>query len=248
MSPLPQRKKSPEELASLRESLGIPPDSPASPPPDPGNPATPPNSDSPPDTSEPTTPKFAPSPEAAPTTSSSPHADSPPAAPEKPPTPLAPQSLRKSNGLIVDRPKGQTSRSDANAIPTRRRTDQELKEIRRAALISPNPTTVVTRKLAHPITLFAIYCIALSGIVIGFAGVAVGQASPIDLPYPWLRDWVKSATFIHQLFAIFATTAAIMLLCAAWLAIFRPISRHHAGFLFLIAILTLAFSAVFCYF
>ena len=248
MSPLPQRKKSPEELAALRESLGIPPE-PAKASPDSDNPDAPPNPDHPPDTPESATPAFAPSPETESTPSPEPPDDSPPAPPEEtPPTPLAPRSLRKSCGLIVDQPKGQTSRGYANAIPTRRRTDQELKEIRRTALTSPDPTTVVARRLAHPVTLFAFYCLTLFGIAIGFAGVAIGQTSPIDLPYPWLRDWVKSDAYIHHLFAIFATTAAIMLICAAWLAIFRPISRHHAGFLFLIALLTLTFSSVFCYF
>lgn len=237
MSPLPQQKKSPEELAALRESLGIP----ESPP----NPPTPPTTEfTSPENPPPTEPE-PPAPLAEPEPSPEPEPDTEPT-PTTPPS--APHSLRKSAGLIVDYPKGQTSHGDTNSIPARRRTERELMELRRAALTSPNPTTVVTKKIASPLTLLIFYGIAILGLSLGLIGFAASQVSPIDLPFHFLRDWVKSDLFIHQLFAIFATTAALMLLCAAWLAACRPISRHHAGFLLLFAILILSFASVFCYF
>lgn len=263
MSPLPERRKTPEELAELRESLGIPAASPGNPPPSPAPEETPPEESA---SKPPATEKYRPRPgEPAPgvpekvATSSRPESAESPSedAEAKDSDPLevvrvrprgAPTSLRKSAGLVVDRPKGQTARGEPGVLPTRRRSERELMELRRRAGGPPAPTAVVANKLAAPLTLLIFYGAAVLGLTAGGLGILVAAVEPMRLPFDFLRRWAGSDAFPVGLFAVFAVAAGIMLACAAWLAVFRPLSRHHAGFLTILALLTLVFSALHCFF
>lgn len=237
MSLLPQRKKSPEEIARLRESLGI------HPLPEGGNEAP---SAASLDTIVPTHHEATvvhhpstPEPEAPPTPA--PHepkpvhslkrSERPPTPPDEeaaeiaspPPAPVPHlpkpvRSLRKSEQtpILTTVPAEAPSES---RIPAHRHSDKELNEMRRReALAMMTPVANPKLAVAHPALLIPGYLLAVAG----------------------------SACFFFYEFPMPATAgcAAVALLIAAFVFLRRPISRHHAAFIAVIALLVLVFGAL----
>lgn len=240
MSPLPQRKKSAEEIAKLRDSLGVPtlqdaePEKPVAPAPDtivpthhqaavvhhPAEPA--------PDTlvanhheavvvhhsGSPT-----PEPDAA---------EPPPAKPEEKPQPESSpathlpkpvRSLKKSEQVPVLAPAPAKPAADSK-LPVHRRSDQEIAEMRRREALAmmnpppPNPKLAA----AHPALIIPGYLFALAG----------------------------ATCFVSYQFPMAATAgcAAAALLIAAFIYFRKPISRHHAGFIAVIVLFVLVFGTL----
>jgi hypothetical protein len=174
MSPLPQRKKTAEEIAKLRESLGIPDAAPpplgtagaALPPP------PPPAITEPVPAEPPTAPADRPAPAAPPA----------PAIPEPLPEPvhrsgevgeaIVVRSLKKSERLPLPRPPEQSLQPGTESkIPTGRRSEKELNELRRQqAFEAKSPVVQLQAITAHPFLLGIGYVLALAG---GVGGLAV---------------------------------------------------------------------------
>ncbi len=206
MSPLPQRKKSAEELAKLREDLGIPDQAP--PPPDLANrlPPVPPLAG-----------------EKAPAKEKK---DPLPAGPaletgEEPSPAISPKpvrSLRKSERL----PSGTRppTRKPDSALPVKRHSGEDLDEIRRrealARLSQPQPPPFIAL-LAHPAIPAAGYVFALIGAVCAWR----------DLPIAWMLAFEILALAI-----------------AAFIFLKKTLSRHHAGFIAILAVFIVIFSVL----
>jgi hypothetical protein len=229
MSSLPQRKKSPEEIAKLRESLGIP-----------GG-ATHENEslreeEPPVDTIVPTNhqatvvhenapaelPKPAPQPvhsfkrsEQIAVVQETPAPVSDTVAPSaREPKPV--RSLRKSERVPVE---PHPESPPDSPLPHQRHSDREIAEIRRREALAvmnmpPNPKLFP----AHP------------GVIIpGYLSATAGAAG-----------------FYFYQFPIVATLAfvAISLAVAAFIGIRKPMSRHHAAFISVISLFVLVFGAL----
>jgi len=143
---LPQRKKTAEELAKLRESLGIPD-------------AVPPAA----------APRWSPDP---PPAQPGPAAAEPAGGAEPPPDEPKPvRSLRKSeqHPLPARRPPPTAGVPAGEAkLPTRRRSDRELNELRRHAAMETRPPIAHLQSItAHPVLLGIGYLLALAGGVGG---------------------------------------------------------------------------------
>lgn len=238
MSQLPQRKKTPEEIARLRDSLGVPAAPPSRLPEDePGAPvdkliatnhqaelvhvpsAAPPPADDPPAPAAP-----APKPVHSLKRSERP----PPPAPEPPAaaTPLAPmpdprqvRSLRKSEqAAIVPRPPAEPEGHPK--IPMHRHSDAELNEIRRREALAMLQSAAPNPKLAaaHPAMIAPGYVLAVAG----------------------------ACCFVFEGFPLAATAACAgaALIVAAAIVLHRPISRHHAAFIAIIALFVMVFGAL----
>ncbi len=206
MSLLPQRKKSAEEIAKLRESLGIsglPADAPGAPEMDVA--------------SEPTTPAPASGPrqvhslkksEWMPPVPAPDHGGAGDEPGERPPSVLPAKtvrSLRKSEQIPVLTVQRDLAPEDST-LPAHRHNDQELGEIRRhAALELIQPVANPKLAKAHPALVIPGYLASLAGAV----GFYYYQA-PI---------------------AVTAACAAVSLLIAAFIFLRKPVSRHHAAFI-----------------
>lgn len=246
MSLLPQRKKSAEEIAQLRESLGI-----AAPPQESVDPTSPePMVDRIVSTTheaavEHPEPAVHLDPEPESVSKLHPHvvlsmkrSERLPAMPEPvsapSPTPLPPsapppesdptraprrvRSLRKSEQAPIAPPKPVTSQTESLA-PFHRHSDEELAEIRRRAalaLLSAPPPPNITS--AHP---------AL--ITLGYLASA-GSAAGI---------W-----FYQIPIAIAASGLVCATLIAAFIYLRTPYSRHHAGFITVLVLFVAAFGAL----
>lgn len=241
MSHLPQRKKTAEEIAKLRENLGVPTlqdaesEKPVAAAPDtlvpepheasivhhPAEPA--------PDTlvsnhHESIVVHHAAPPETAPEVSENP-ADAPDEEPEtvSAPVPHLPKpvrSLKKSEQVPVLTPA--PAKSAANSkLPTKRHSDKELAEIRRRDTMEmtttppqPNPKLAA----AHPALIIPGYLFAVAG-------------ATCFVSY----DFPMAAT---------ASCTAAALLIAGFIFLRKPISRHHAGFIAMIALFVLIFGTL----
>ncbi len=234
MNPLPQRKKTAEEIAKLRESLGIPP-SPVE------VPVEVPPVEVPAPSIELELPAATPEVFAPPMEPDVAIQEQPTEILEGEAAQLAPvpildvsgqvlepfaqeprrvktvRSLRKSEqGPVMPRDRSATP-ADAK-IPMRRHSEDEIMEMRRRDLLAAqSPAQHILSLAASPFLIGAGYLVALAGAVCAWrlfspvpGGVCVGVA----------------------------------LLVAAWIALRKPISRHHAGFIFLIAMLTVVFGAI----
>jgi hypothetical protein len=231
MSPLPQRKKSPEEIARLRETLGIPgsaphdgeTDAPQEENPCPVDTIVPANHEA--TVVHTTDPAALPKPAPQPVHSlkrservAAPEAADPARSTVTLPTQESKpvRSLRKSDRLpSTPYPE---SPPDSN-LPHQRHSDEEIAEIRRREVFAlmnakPNPKLFP----AHPGIIIPGYLSALAGAA-GF--------------------------YFYQL-PIAATLAftAVSLMVAAFIGIRKPISRHHAAFIAVIALFVIVFGAL----
>lgn len=229
MSSLPQRKKSPEEIARLRESLGIPG---AESQEDPGLTKT-----------EPAVDIIVPANHEAPVIHENPPAELPKPPHQKvhsfkrseqvmvdqevhglapvvlTPSPREPKpvsSLRKSERATVEpRPEPPPD----SPLPHHRHSDQEIAEIRRReALFQMNAQPNARLFPAHPILIVPGYLSALSG----------------------------AAGFYFYQFPIAATLGfvTVALALAAFIGMRKPMSRHHAAFISVISFFVVVFGAL----
>ena len=213
---IPQKKKTPEEIAKLRESLGFP-GAAAEAPPEPA-PA-------------PVSPVSAPFPQPAPLPV---HAAVPiPAAPQPAPEPRPPveakpvRSLRKSERVPLERPVSAPVPHADSAIPSHRRSESELNQMRRAQAFENRQAPPATHLLAITANPFLV---AL-GYVFAF--------SAAFMPFADYQYWFKAP------FALTASLAGLSLLIAAFIFLKKKRSVHNACFIAAIAFFTLVFSALY---
>ena len=231
MSLLPQRKKSPEEIARLRESFGVPSDAAS-----PENPAPPPAEETlVPHThqadvvheSAPAALAPMPGPRAMHSLKRSERPPGPPATTEPDPAPppaatarLEPKPVRslKKSEQAPAAPRPETD--ERGKIPYRRHSDAELQEIRRREALATLNTAAPDPKLfpAHPALIAPGYLLAAAG----------------------------AACFVFDDYPLAATAGCVAaaLLCAAAILLKRPLSRHHAAFIFIIALFVVVFGAL----
>ncbi|MBK1828843.1 hypothetical protein [Haloferula rosea] len=258
MSPLPERRKTPEELAALRQSLGIPVDGADSQPPEDRPAETPvePVADLP-EPSRTDEADTVPEPTATGKEEVSGEASSEAEAVEtlvddsgeevvRVGAARPVRSLRKSAGLTVDQPKAQIARNDSAVIPVKRHSDEELNRIRKAAQITPAAADLLP-KAAHPMTLVALYGVGSLILLAGLLGAVAGNMPVTDVPFEWLMVAVQRESFGMSLYGVLCGAAAAFLLSAGWLAWKRPLSRHHAGFMTIIAVLVLVFGTLYSF-
>ena len=193
MNPLPKKKKSAEEIARLREEMGLPP-------------------------------MAAPEPEPAPVKKTAKQAVAPP-----PPLPPARpvRSLRRSERQPPPLPRSESKESWASSLPSQRRSEDELEQIRRRearqSLVTEVPPAVAQLQAitAHPVILVIGYLLVLGG---GIGFVAAEDYSTVK----------------PEAYALIGCLSGLLL--ALFLSLRKPRSRHHAGFIAMIALVVLVFT------
>lgn len=234
MSLLPQRKKSAEEIAKLRETLGIPGQAPA----EAESPVLPAM-----DSSVAANTEVAASPSQEIDASSSPAPSHPPKPvrslkkserepvlagevdePANEPAAPAPQrpkivrSLRKSEQVPLT-PAAVHPVPDDSKLPNHRHSDRELNEIRRQAAISmQTPAFNPALQIAHLALVIPGYLFALAG-ALGFCHYELSLA-------------------------VTASCVGAALLVALYIFWSKPLSRHHAAFISVISLFVVVFGAL----
>jgi hypothetical protein len=216
---IPQRKKTAEEIAKLRESMGLPG-------------ASVPDAAAPPEASAPPaeTPAIPPTTKSiSPAAAASPETTLPPADPRPPVAAKPVRSLRKSERLPAPSsaaPASIIKNTGASNLPTHRRTESELSRLRRAqASENQQPPA------AHLIALTANPFIVGVGYALAFVAAF--------LPVADYRYW------FHTPFAVTATLAGLAILIAGFIFLKKKRSVHNACFIAAIAFFILVFSALY---
>ncbi len=241
---LPQRKKSADEIAKLRESFGIPGDPAGNPAPAPAISGEPPppaaqaiphlEPELPPPTAPPAQAPRELKPvrslrrsERIPVLPVGGHGETltiekttlPPAIhldAEPGPAPHQVRSLRKSE--MEPLPAPHEAPADSK-LPAHRHSGRELSDLRRRAALSHGPAAGPPRPLAaHPFLALPGYIFAIGGAVCFYF---------YDLPIAYT-----------------GACAAIALLFAVFLFVRRPLSRHHAAFISAMALFVIVFGAL----
>lgn len=255
MNPLPQRRKSPEEIAKLRESLGVPPpttdarveaDSPDAPPPA----LTSNESAAPPLAADDTPPQVDARPQlrsfklsehsSQPQAAASAEPDGtaqvpglPAGAARRPEKPIRP--LQRSGLAPAPAPEVGATPATAGKLPAQRHSPRELAEARRRdALAVISHGAYQTPRAAHPLLL------AL-GYVLAIAGAAA----------PALLDGLSQLTGSYTLglacgggYHLLSGGALLALLIAGFIGLRKSLSRHHAAFIACIGFFALVFAAI----
>ncbi|MCW1885857.1 hypothetical protein OKA04_14045 [Luteolibacter flavescens] len=239
---LPQRRKSAEEIAKLRESLGIPGEAQeeATAPEEPAiETSAPVSADASPEEQAPADPAVE---EAA---KSEIPAPKPPVTAEEKPQSTVPQrqvrSLRKSEQKPVELPRVETK----GGIPVRRHDDRELMEIRRAQSAPPEQTIAhVQSQLAPWPLVFLIYLLPFTGALLGWLAAWTPKIPQPHFPALWMGDLSRKAWLGDAGFAALTICCVLGLAGAGWIAKKKRLSRHHAGFITILAVLIAVFGII----
>ena len=231
---LPQRRKSAEEIAKLRESLGIPGEAQEE------AEAAEDTAIDPPEAESSSAPAKDEDEGRAPSKTTTPEV--PEIAREKSSAPARQvRSLRKSEQKPLEFSKVETK----SGIPVRRHDDRELMEMRRIQAAPPDTAITYIQHLAAPWPLVVLgYLFPLVGAACGlFAAISPKTPEP-DLQYQWLMDLSRAPWLGKAGFGALVACCVIGLSFAAWFALKKPRSRHHAGFIVIIAVLIAVFGII----
>ncbi|QJE97752.1 hypothetical protein [Luteolibacter luteus] len=239
---LPERRKSAEEIAKLREAMGVPGAAPGDPEEVPAPQAE--------------VPFQAPLPEETPQT---PAAETKPAATvpaarseTRTPAPSEPEearrpinksvrSLRKSEQGPVTT--STLPRTGTVVLPAHRHSDRELMELRRTQAAPPDQSIAYIKNLTVAWPLVAVgYLLPLGGALLGWLSVWTPTIMEPDFPAMWMADlsrkpWLGTAGLVALVLL-----SVLGLVLAGWFAWKKPRSRHHAGFITIISVFTVVFA------
>jgi hypothetical protein len=221
---LPQRRKSAEEIAKLRESMGIPGAvDPAAQPAAPAGDAA-------------VADQVAAAPLAAGPAMVPPLTEALPPAAAKPV-----RSLRKSERQVVAR-KVPVAASGVAGIPVRRRGDDELIEMRRIQATPPDKSIAHIQQLAMPWPAVALgYLLPLCGAICAWFAAWSPAVPPLDFPAEWIADLSRQPWLAKAGLGALGLFGGSAFALAGWFALKKPRSRHHAGFISIITLLVLVF-------
>ena len=163
--------------------------------------------------------------------------------------PKAVRSLRKSEQVPREAKPAADSvkvvRVDAAPIPQHRHSDRELMEVRRIQAAPPDRAVSHIRHLAVPWPLIALgYILPLAGAVSAWLAHWSPGVPPMDFPAQWMADLSRQPWLGKAGFGLLSGLCGLGLVFAGGVAWKKPRSRHHAGFITIIAVLILAFGII----
>lgn len=213
---LPQRRKSAEEIAKLRESMGVPGGEPER-----GAPKTPPE---------------------APSLFEAPAKEELP--PPSPPKPV--RSLRRSERESADRRTAPRPAGPGTPIPARKHNERELAALRMQTATPPDQSLQYIRRLAAPKpSVFAAYALSIAGALAGWLAKWMPGLTPGSFPADWMEDLSRHPATPQTGSVLMISACAAALAICGWIAWKKPRSRHHAGFAAILAVLVLAFGIIY---
>lgn len=220
---LPQRRKSAEEIAKLRESMGIP-----------GAAAVAEAAADPAGAGD----LF----DGVDAVGGGEEVPSRPVEEPLPPAVAKPvRSLRKSEQKVVERARPVTA-VDSAGIPIRRRTDQELLEMRRIQATPPDQSIAHIQQMAVPWPVIALgYLLPLCGAICAWFAVWSPGVPPMDFPAQWIGDLSRAPWLAKAGLGALGLFGGSAFALAGWIAWKKPRSRHHGGFISIITLLVLVF-------
>ena len=246
---LPERRKSAEEIAKLREAMGVPGAIPAEP-----EAAPTPQGESSSAVPEPAAAAMGTGPSLAEESKSAADSITAPGGvaasasaagdesqESRRPTHRSVRSLRKSEQGPVTA--SVLPLESAATIPTHRHSERELMELRRTQATPPDQSIAYIKNLAVPWPLVTLgYLLPLSGALLGWLSVWTPTVMEPDFPAMWMADLSRKPWLGTAGLASLVLLCVLGLLLAGWFAWKKPRSRHHSGFITIISVFTVVFA------
>jgi hypothetical protein len=221
---LPQRRKTAEEIAKLREAMGVP-----------GTEGVAMEEEQQPVAGDarPAAPAPAPIPEQ-------------PVLPAEPRAPKIVKSLRKSERVPLDVEAIARRAASDHVIPVMKHSERDLMDLRQKTAAPPEKSITFINSLAASLWIvIPMYLLTVLAFLAAWSSKALNKVTPMDFPADWIADLFtsKSAPEIGKWLMI--ALCGLALAIAGWIALKKPRSRHHAGFVVIIAVLVLAFGIIY---
>jgi len=164
--------------------------------------------------------------------------------PLPPAAPKPVRSLRKSERKVVERLPSKPA-VDAAGIPIRRRTDDELMEMRRIQATPPDQSIAHIQQMAVPWPVIALgYLLPLFGALCAWFAVWSPGVPPMDFPAEWIGDLSRQPWLAKGGLGALGLFGGLAFALAGWIAWKKPRSRHHGGFISIITLLVLVFGII----
>jgi hypothetical protein len=161
--------------------------------------------------------------------------------PVPPAVPKPVRSLRKSERKVVERVPSKPA-VDSAGIPIRRRTDDELMEMRRIQATPPDQSIAHIQQMAVPWPVIALgYLLPLFGALCAWFAVWSPGVPAMDFPAEWIGDLSRQPWLAKAGLGALGLFGGLAFALAGWIAWKKPRSRHHAGFIGLVTLLVLVF-------
>jgi hypothetical protein len=222
---LPQRRKTAEEIAKLREAMGVP-----------------------------GAEGIATEEERQPVVEDAP----PPPATAPPPTPVQPvlpaeprapklvKSLRKSERVPVDVEAIARRAASDHTLPVMKHSERDLMDLRRNTAAPPEKSiTFINSLAASRWIVIPMYLLTVLAFLAAWSSQALNKVTAMDFPAEWIADLFTNKAAPETGKWLMIALCGLALLMAGWIAWKKPRSRHHAGFVVIIAVLVLAFGIIY---
>lgn len=154
------------------------------------------------------------------------------------------RSLRKSERKVVERVLTPVA-VDSAGIPLRRRTDDELMEMRRIQATPPDQSIAHIQQMAVPWPVIALgYLLPLFGALCAWFAVWSPGVPPMDFPAEWIGDLSRQPWLAKAGLGALGLFGGLAFALAGWIAWKKPRSRHHGGFISIITLLVVVFGII----
>ena len=164
--------------------------------------------------------------------------------PLPPAAPKPVRSLRKSEQKVVER-LAPPKLVAAKGIPARRHSDGELLEMRRIQATPPDQSIAHSQHMAVPWPVIALgYLLPLCGAFCAWFAVWSPGVLPMDFPAEWIGDLSRQPWLVKAGLGSLGLFGGFAFALAGWIAWKKPRSRHHVGFISIITLLVLVFGII----
>ena len=151
------------------------------------------------------------------------------------------RSLRKSERKAVERTR-LVAPAEATGIPVKRHSDGELLEMRRIQATPPDQSIAHIQHMTVPWPVIALgYLLPLCGAMCGWFSVWSPGVPPMDFPAEWIGDLSRQPWLVKAGLGSLGLFGGLAFALAGWIAWKKPRSRHHGGFISIITLLVLVF-------
>lgn len=150
------------------------------------------------------------------------------------------RSLKRSERIAPIHPPKPVA-SESGKLPAHRHSERELMELRMSDLPRNLPAVHLDQLHLGRAKVAAIYLLSLAGYGLVFLADWASNLPTPDLPARWIADFVHRPDLGRILSIALGVIGGLVLLLSGLIWWKKPRSRHHAAFLTIIAVLVLVF-------
>lgn len=155
-------------------------------------------------------------------------------------------SLKKSERGLVDVEAIARRAAADHVLPVKKHSSGELDELRRITAAPPEKSISYVNSLAAPWwQSLLMYVLVMAALLAGWTSKAFNSLPSMDFPADWIANLYTAPSTPQNGKLLMIVLCGVALAMAGWIALKRPRTRHHAGFVLILAILVLSFGIIY---